>query len=168
MKHPQMERYISTKIVFACPVPMTRDEAEKHLGRIIRTGKPTEHDDDEGRLVEYEDGYQSWSPLDAFEGAYRRADGMTWSLAFEAAKKGKKVAYSDWNGKGVWVAYNAGKEGLPAASFWNEHARKHAEDNGGTADVAPYLLMKMSNGKVMIGWSPSQVEMSSDKWYIVE
>lgn len=93
---------------------------------------------------------------------------LSWSLALEAAKWGWKVACSDWDEKDMWVAYNAGIKGLPAASFLNKHARKHAEDNGGTADVSPCLIMKMPNGEIMIGWPPSQFEMALGNWYIVD
>jgi uncharacterized protein YodC (DUF2158 family) len=96
------------------------------------------------------------------------ATDLSWSLALDAAKLGWKIALYGWNGKGMWVAYNTGIKGLPAASFLNEHARKHAEDNGGTADVSPCLIMKMSNGEIMIGWSPSQLEMALGKWYLVD
>jgi hypothetical protein len=47
----KMERYIGTKIILA-----EREDKE---------GRP-------GYKVVYEDGYTSWSPLEAFERAYRR------------------------------------------------------------------------------------------------
>ena len=54
---------------------------------------------DEGYLVEYSDGYISWSPKKQFEEAYRLCDNMTFGLAIEALKKGLKVARKGWNGK---------------------------------------------------------------------
>jgi len=57
-------KYIGVKIVKA--VPRTREQVEQLLGRTIG-GKET----GEGYLVEYPDGYQSWSPKDVFEVAYR-------------------------------------------------------------------------------------------------
>ncbi len=59
-----MKQYIGCKELEA--KPMTREDAEKHLGRDVggdRTG--------EGYLVEYEGGYQAWSPKDVFEKAYQ-------------------------------------------------------------------------------------------------
>ena len=35
-------------------------------------GKPEVKPDQEGYLVEYEDGYESWSPKETFERAYRK------------------------------------------------------------------------------------------------
>ena len=52
--------------------PMTRGDAwGKHL---LREKPSTENFDDEGYHVRYEDGYESWSPKDTFEKAYKIAD----------------------------------------------------------------------------------------------
>lgn len=65
-----MKRYIGTKQIEA--EPMTRGDAwGKHL---LREKPSTENFDDEGYHVRYEDGYESWSPKDTFEKAYKIAD----------------------------------------------------------------------------------------------
>lgn len=65
-----MKKYIGTKQIEA--EPMTRGDAwEKHL---LREKPSTESFDDEGYHVRYEDGYESWSPKDTFEKAYKVAD----------------------------------------------------------------------------------------------
>lgn len=52
--------------------PMTRREAwEKCL---LREKQLTEHFDDAGYHVRYEDGYERWLPAESFEGIYRCAD----------------------------------------------------------------------------------------------
>jgi len=56
-----------------------------------------------GYKVVYEDGYVSWSPKAVFKKAYRRIDNLTFGLAIEALKQGKKVARSGWNGKGMFI-----------------------------------------------------------------
>lgn len=65
-----MKRYIGTKQIEA--EPMTRGNAwGKHLLR----EKPTvENFDDPGYHVKYKDGYESWSPAEAFEEAYKCSD----------------------------------------------------------------------------------------------
>lgn len=68
MKELEFKTYIGTKTVKA--VPMTRTEAEKLLGKSITPAEPGE----EGYLVEYKDGYQSWSPAKAFDEAYKVAE----------------------------------------------------------------------------------------------
>ena len=65
-----MKKYIGTKQIEA--ESMTRGDAwGKHL---LREKPSTENFDDEGYHVRYEDGYESWSPKDVFEKAYKVAD----------------------------------------------------------------------------------------------
>ena len=65
-----MKKYIGTKQIEA--EPMTRGDAwGKHLLR----EKPTpENFDDAGYHVRYKDGYESWSPKEVFEEAYKCSD----------------------------------------------------------------------------------------------
>jgi len=63
-----MKKFIGTKVIKA--MPMTMVEAQKVLGREI---KPATKEDD-GYLVEYKDGYKSWSPKSVFEEAYKPAE----------------------------------------------------------------------------------------------
>jgi hypothetical protein len=55
--------YIGTKIIQA------REMTENEFAD--RTGRPTAQDNRPGYLVVYPDGYESWSPKDSFDGAYR-------------------------------------------------------------------------------------------------
>src|ERR1035437_3146179 len=83
-----MKRYIGTKIINAKPAQKaTREDGVMQ----------------EGYEVQYPDGYVSWSPKEAFEQAYRQADGINFGLAIEAMKKGCSVSRSGWNGKGMYV-----------------------------------------------------------------
>ena len=161
-----MDSYISTKVVFARP--MTRECAEKYLGRAISFDRHIPDNEDDGYLVLYEDGYQSWCPLDAFEKASRKTDGMPYGLAVEAAKKGLKIARKGWNGKDMWVSVSPGCESLPASGFWNPAAASFAASNGGFASVPPCFIMKTADGKIQMGWLASQADMLTDDWCIVE
>ena len=60
-----MKKFIGTKVIMA--EPMTMAEAQKVIGREI---KPATAEED-GYLVEYKDGYKSWSPKSVFEEAYK-------------------------------------------------------------------------------------------------
>ena len=60
-----MKKFIGTKVIMAEPMTMT--EAQKVLGREL---KPATIEED-GYLVEYKDGYKSWSPKSVFEEAYK-------------------------------------------------------------------------------------------------
>lgn len=63
-----MKKYIGTKTIMA--MTMEKSEAEKVLNRSLADAKGGE----DGYLVEYPDGYKSWSPKETFEEAYKVAD----------------------------------------------------------------------------------------------
>lgn len=65
----EMTKYTGTKTIKACPMPL--GEAEKVLGRKIETSAVENREESEGFLVEYEDGYRSWSPKEVFDKHYR-------------------------------------------------------------------------------------------------
>lgn len=66
-----MKKYIGTKQVMA--TPMTYGEAHKE-GLIRENAYVEEYNERPGYLVEYADGYKSWSPADVFEAAYKVAE----------------------------------------------------------------------------------------------
>lgn len=168
-----MQRYIGTKLINA--KPMTRLEYNQFRGWELPAD---ENGDDEGYLVEYLDGgqantsafagYVSWSPRDVFGKAYWPCDGLSFGLALDAMRCGKKVARAGWNGKGMWIALGEGNKETPAANFWNQHSRQFAEENGGSAEVLPYILFKTADGKILMGWLASQTDMLAFDWQIVE
>lgn len=65
-----MKKYVGTKVIEA--KPMNRGDYNKYRGREIPAD---ENPTDNGYLVKYPDGYESWSPAYAFEEAYREYDG---------------------------------------------------------------------------------------------
>ena len=67
-----MKHYTGTKTVKA--MPMTMGEAYER--KLLKNGvRPSECETDKaGYLVEYEGGYQSWSPADVFEKAYKPSE----------------------------------------------------------------------------------------------
>lgn len=64
-----MKQYIGTKMIEA--KPMNRGDYNKYRGWTI---PEDENPADEGYLVKYSDGYESWSPKKQFEEAYREYD----------------------------------------------------------------------------------------------
>lgn len=142
------KQYIGTKIIKA--EPMTRADAEAKLGRNIGGDK---HGD--GYLVEYEDGYQSWSPADAFDAAYRPAEAMNFGLAIEAMRKGLKVARSGWNGKGMWLK-------LVPTELADAVAFQYA-----ALSAYPWVGMKTADDK-FVPWLASQTDILADDWQIVD
>lgn len=77
----EMKQYTGTKTVKA--IPMTMGEAYER--RLLKEGvRPSEWETDKaGYLVEYEDGYQSWSPADVFEKAYKLSETFLDRLCIE-------------------------------------------------------------------------------------
>ena len=160
-----MKKYIRCHLVEA--EPMTRGEHLKSKGLSLIPGSGSESD--EGYRVVYPDGYQSWCPKAQFEEAGRPVDGMTFGMAIEAMKAGKKVARAGWNGKGMWLCVPLvdGPKEIPATGIWGKPNAKYAEDNGGTVKVMPYVTMKTADGSIVMGWLASQTDMLSDDWVIV-
>ena len=168
-----MKTFIGVKLINA--KPMTRAEYNTFRGWTLPAD---ENGDDEGFIVEYIDGgkanteqyhgYVSWSPKDVFERAYRPVDGLTFGLAVEALKAGKKVARAGWNGKGMWLSLSCyGTREVAAENFWSLHNADFARENGGKATVLPSITMKTASGEILMGWLASQTDVLADDWKIV-
>lgn len=178
-----METYIGTKIINA--TPMTRQAYNDLRGWTVPSD---ENPADAGYLVEYHDGgranhpefqgYISWSPVDVFEKSYRPTEALTFGLAIEALKAGKKVSRAGWNGKGMWLSLSPGRDIYPD-EFWSENARQYAHEKAAqtevdgkvTTEVLPTILMKTINAHgreaILMGWLASQTDMLSEDWRIV-
>lgn len=85
-----MKTYIGKKTVQA--EPMTAAEFKEKTGRNpVNTGYPDNADEMQGYLVQYEDGYQSWSPKETFEKAYKCSDDLLDKLQIEYDELHDKV-----------------------------------------------------------------------------
>lgn len=153
-----MKQYIGTKIVKAEPAVRIVDE--KGNRRVVPLSQHPIADHkctvDMGYKVVYPDGYESWSPQDVFEEAYRPTNGMNFGLAIEALKMGIAVARKGWNGKGIYLELQEP----------DEHSKM----------TLPYIYI-VTNGlitdnphapKGRVPWLASQTDMLADDWYIVE
>lgn len=155
-----MKKYIGTKTLHA--KPMTRGEYNAYRGWTIPAN---ENPADEGYLVKYYDGYESWSPKAVFEEAYRLTDSMNFGLAIEAVKKGFRVARHGWNGKNMSVAYQKGyPQGIPCNK---NTAEAWGMKEGELFKCRPYLQMRCADGTFQM-WLASQSDILADDWYIVE
>ena len=79
-----MKNYIGTKSIKA--EPMTLSDYNEAFDRIVPSTKG-----EDGYLVEYEDGYQSWSPKDVFEKAYKISDTFLDRVKIEKADLDNKI-----------------------------------------------------------------------------
>ena len=144
-----MKQYIGTKIIQAEP-KMRKVPAENCLA---------DRGFEDGYKVIYPDGYESWSPKDVFEAAYRETTGMSFGLAIEAAKIGKKIARAGWNGKNQYV------ELASCISYKNSAGEIVNVDHDAIGNKA---LAFVGTSGVQMGWLASQADMLADDWKIVE
>ncbi|MDY3692999.1 MAG: DUF2829 domain-containing protein [Dysosmobacter sp.] len=150
-----MQKYIGTKIIEAVPAIRKGGKLYELDQPIPRSMEPEE----QGYKVRYPDGYESWSPKDVFEEAYRPTDCMSFGLAIEAMKKGKKVARRGWNGK-------------------NQHIELATRISYMTADgvfvnveheaIGNKAIAFCGTSGVQMGWLASQADMLADDWEVVE
>ncbi len=156
-----MEKYIGTKMIQARP--MTRGAYNVYRGWAIPAN---ENPEDKGYLVSYyPDGYESWSPKEVFEAAYRKTDGMNFGLAIEAAKMGKRIARKGWNGKNMSVAYQKGyPDGIPCNK---NTAEAWGMQEGELFKCRPYLQMRCADGTFQM-WLATQSDILAEDWYVVE
>ena len=155
------KQYIGTKIVQAEPAVRIKDSFGDVRIELLANRPVTMPTDtvDMGYKVIYPDGYESWSPLDVFEAAYREVTGMNFGLAIEAAKKGARIARRGWNGKGQYV--ELGRRLIYATHDGYSVEAQH-EDIGSQA-----LVFVGTRGR-QVGWLASQADMLAEDWYIVD
>lgn len=161
----EMKQYIGTKIVKAMPMTMTK--AQEMLGREI---KPATVEED-GYLVEYKDGYKSWSPKSVFEEAYREADSVNFGGAIVMLKAGLAVRRKGWNGKGLFIVKQVpshiegdiipNMQSLPQSAKEIIMARKEPH-----IDYTNQMLIVNPDGRAD-SWVPSSSDVFAEDWKLV-
>ncbi len=146
-----MAKFIGVKILDDA-IPMLAYEA-RDKGYLIGINP----DSAEGYEVTYEGGYKSWSPKDVFEKSYRTVNKMTFGLAIEALKLGKKVAREGWNGKKMFIWLND-----------YEGCEMVVPDMEDSLPMLPCINMKTADNKSLTGWLASQTDILAEDWFILE
>lgn len=99
---------------------------------------------------------------------------MNFGQAIEEVKKGRLVARSGWNGKGMFIFMRPSdtlpKNIIPNVKSLPDSVKKWIENNSESEDVkfTSYLCMKAADGTIVNGWLASQTDMLSEDWDIVE
>lgn len=160
-----MEKYIGTKVVKAEPMTMT--EAQKVLGREL---KPATLEED-GYLVEYKDGYKSWSPKSVFEEAYREIGSVNFGGAIDLLKAGLAVRRKGWNGKGLFVVKQVpshitgdiipNMQSLPQSAKNILMSRENPH-----IDYTNQMLIINPNGRAD-SWVPSVSDVFAEDWEVI-
>ena len=165
--------YIGTKLVKM--TGMNREEYNYYRGwELPKDGDGTA----DGYLVEYVDGgpandgrhrgYISWTPKDVADRHYVPVDGMTFGMAIEAARLGRKISRKGWNGKGMWVIFNPGSSGAVCVMAEGSVYKTNGVDE---CEILPHFDMYTvdSSGRraMLPGWVASQTDMFATDWGIV-
>lgn len=162
-----MQTYIGTKLVKL--FPMTRGEYNDYRGWAI---PEDECGSDLGYLVEYLDGgkpnhpkhpgYISWSPKEQADRAYKPLSSMTFGDALVALKAGKKVARSNWTGKGRFLflipGFTLTVDRPPLLGIYPE---------GAELNHHAYIAMRTADNKI-VPWLCSQTDALAEDWVIVD
>lgn len=135
-----MKKYLGVKIVDAEPMCEFDFLKFSDKGKAIVS---SEYINRLGYKVTYEDGYVSWSPKEVFEKAYRLITGLTFGLAIEALKQGKKVARTEWIGKDAYLMLVHGDEQLSCI-----------------------VIHKVNN--ILDRWLPDETSIFAEDWMIIE
>jgi hypothetical protein len=110
--------------------------------------------------------------------------------AIEAAKQGKRIARSGWNGKGMFVFMRPADElevgfiidkveSLPQSvkDFFAAKEKSKAEEvakgamasaNPATVRFGAYICMYAADGSIVNGWLASQTDMLAEDWCVVD
>lgn len=167
-KQVELFQYIGTKKVSAGV--MSKGDAAKDYG--VKLSDSCKYESDaEGYLVVYEGGYKSWSPKEVFEKAYRKNENLTFGLAIELLKMGKKVCRVGWNGKNMFIVYMPPLYLPPynttdtARKVNDRTAKWIGEDK--PLDCQPYIAMYNAQEQWQPGWLPSQADLLSEDWMVV-
>lgn len=156
-----MKQYIGTKMVQAKPAYRITDPRGnaylqmKDPNAVCEAGSKIE----DGYKVLYADGYESWSPKEVFEEAYREVDGMSFGLALEAVKLGFRAARKGWNGKRMYVFL------AHEPDFNTPQDISEFEDTA--VEVPDCLGLRTAQGALQLGWLASQNDLLADDWYIL-
>lgn len=160
-----MKKFIGTKVIMA--EPMTMIEAQKVLGRKI---KPSTIEED-GYLVEYKDGYKSWSPKSVFDEAYHEVGSLNFGGAIVLLKDGFAVRRKGWNGKGSFIVKQVpshitgdiipNMQSLPQSAKDILMSRENPH-----IDYTNQMLIINPDGKAD-SWVPSSSDVFAKDWEVV-
>ncbi len=101
---------------------------------------------------------------------------MNFGEAIEAAKDGKAVARTGWNGKNMRVFLNFGIHDSDKTAYTiaegvvllnGVRANLFDEGDRGTVTRMPNLNMVAADGSIVTGWLASQTDMLAEDWQVV-
>lgn len=161
-----MEKYLGVKIISAEPM-----SSSSFINQVKNEDVPSNHLNMDGYKVVYEDGYVSWSPKDVFEKAYQPITCMTFGLAIEALKLGKKMTRTGWNGKELFVFMQVpseiNNEIVPKMQSLPQSVKDEFVKRGGNISYSNQMAIVKPDNSIN-GWVPSVSDILAEDWLIVE
>lgn len=165
-----MKKYIGTKQIEA--EPMTMGEAYERGFLQKRKEIREEEKGNAGYLVKYPDGYESWSPAEPFEKAYRESGAMPFGMAIELLRQGKSIRRRGWNGKGLFVIKqipaHIERDIIPKMQSLPQSAKDLILAGKGFIDYTSQCLIYNENTGRADSWVPSISDVFAEDWEIVE
>lgn len=145
-----MKKYIGIKVIKA--EPMTIKEAQKVLGRKIATLKPVTVEEN-GYLVEYKDGYKSWSPKDVFEESYREVGSVDFGGAIDLLMKALKYLEDNME--------QNNKQTMPDFELGNLYVFNEEDEDGELTIIGKLIAKNESQDTLTFG---NQYEIETEKF----
>ncbi len=82
-------------------------------------------------------------------------------VALSVLRNGGRVSRAGWNGRGMWLAYQAGyPDGIPIN---DNTARATGIPAGTVCRFLPYLIMRTVDGS-FVPWLASQTDVLAEDW----
>ena len=138
---------------------MSSTPYRNYIGVKTLLAYPEMKDGREGYHCMANNGSEWWQDKESFEQQNRPSEALTFGLAVEAMKKGRKVARVGWNGKGMWLRH---------VEPYNDFGMSDAEVERVTdATLLPWIGMKTADNK-FVPWLASQTDILAEDWVIVQ
>jgi len=111
---------------------------------------------------------------------------LTFGQALDAVKEGRLIAREGWNGKGMFVFMRPADslkridvidkvKSVPSAlkAYLNKEIESAAPEFANdiaeaSIQFTAYLCLKAADGSIVNGWLPSQTDMLSNDWCVLE
>ena len=98
--------------------------------------------------------------------------GVSFSVALDALKAGKRAAREGWNGKNMFVFQRPGitltAGQVEEISSYPNAVKSFMVSQGRDIEFLPYFCMWSADGKVVNGWLISQTDAQAEDWCILD
>ncbi len=138
---------------------MSSTPYRNYIGVKTLMAMPEMKDGREGYKCMSSNGQEWWQDKESFEQTNRPSEALTFGIAVEAMKKGRKVARVGWNGKGMWLRH---VEPYNDMGITDDQVDKVTD-----ATLLPWIGMKTADNK-FVPWLASQTDILAEDWVIVE